>query len=133
MTFTFNPTRGLIRVRVDLSGPAAQTVLYLALDSGATRTLIGLDALRLAGYDPTAVGQKTQMTTGSGVVQAYRLPVTSLSALGQTRTNFPVIAHNLPPGTSVDGLLGLDFLRGNVLSIDFIKGEITLTPGGPTP
>jgi predicted aspartyl protease len=129
--FPFNPKRGLIRVQVDLSGPAGQTVVYLALDTGATSTLIGLGALQLAGYDPTVVGQKMQIITGSGTVQAYRLPVASLAALGQTRTGFPVIAHTLPPGASVDGVLGLDFLRGNVLTIDFIQGEINLDPGAP--
>ena len=43
----------------------------------------------------------------------------------------PVLARDLPPTTSVEGLLGLDFLRGGVLTIDFIQGEITLAPGSP--
>jgi hypothetical protein len=33
----------------------------------------------------------------------------------------------LPPGAGVDGLLGLDFLRGQSLTIDFRSGEITLS------
>jgi predicted aspartyl protease len=107
--------------------------VYLALDTGASATLIGLDPLRLVGYDPPAVGHRMQITTGSGTAQAYRLPVAALGALGQNRTNFPVVAHDLPPTSSVDGVLGLDFLRGQILTIDFQKGEITLTAGGPTP
>jgi hypothetical protein len=77
-----------------------------------------------------------QTTTAGGVVQSLRLPILSLTALGQTRTNMPVLARALPPTTSAEGLLGLDFLRGSVLTIDFINGEITLGPGspaGPTP
>ena len=133
MTFHFNPARGLIRVRVVLSGPVRSTVVYLALDTGASATLIGLDPLRLVGYDPPAIGQRMQITTGSGTAQANRLPIAALAALGPTRVTFPVVAHNLPPAASVDGVLGLDFLRGQILTLAFLKGEITLTTGGPTP
>jgi hypothetical protein len=90
----------------------------------------------LAGYDPTTVGTSVTLTTASQVVQAFRLPVQTLTALGQTRSNFLVTAHNLPAKASVDGVLGLDFFRGQILSPDFIKGEITLSPGpaaGATP
>lgn len=130
MTFPFNPARGLIRVRAELTGPAGSPVVSLALDTGAVGTLIGLGPLRLAGYDPAA-GTPMSVTTGSGVAPAVRLSVASLSALGQTRMNFPVIAHDLPPGAGVDGLLGLDFFRGQVLTIDFVNGQITLAPGTP--
>ena len=118
MTFTFNPNHGLIRVHADLSGPTGDTVVYLALDTGAATTLIGLKPLQLIGYDPTKTGQPVNIVTGSGTVAAYRLPVASLAALGSTRTSFPVNAHNLPSGTSVDGVLGLDFFRGQVLKLD---------------
>jgi hypothetical protein len=40
--------------------------------------------------------------------------------------SFPIIAHTLPPSATVDGLLGLDFFRGQQLNIDFRRGEITL-------
>jgi hypothetical protein len=56
-----------------------------------------------------------------------RLPVDKIEALGQERLNFSVIAHTLPPSASVDGVLGLDFMRSHVLTLDFQNGEITLT------
>jgi hypothetical protein len=37
-----------------------------------------------------------------------------------------VLARNLPPGAAADGLLGLDSLRGHVLTIDFPHGLISL-------
>jgi hypothetical protein len=46
------------------------------------------------------------------------------SPLGQIRILFPVVAHTLPPTTSVDGLLGLDFFRGLELTLDFRAGQI---------
>jgi hypothetical protein len=46
--------------------------------------------------------------------------------LGQHRFGFPVLAYTLPVSASVYGLLGLDFLRDQVLTIDFRAGQITL-------
>jgi hypothetical protein len=47
-----------------------------------------------------------------------------IESLGQSRTNFPVLTHPLPPAAPVDGLLGLDFFRGTELVIDFRNGQI---------
>jgi len=66
------------------------------------------------------------MTTGSGVEYAPLLLVRRVEALGQGRTDFPVVAHTLPPSASVDGLLGLDFFRGQILNLDFRTGVVTL-------
>jgi predicted aspartyl protease len=130
VTWTFNHLRGLIHVRALLLGPTGSMVARLALDTGATGTTINIDSLEQIGYDPTRIGRPVQARTASGVVQTHQLPVHSVSALGQTRTNFTVAACTLPPGVSVDGLLGLDFFRGHILNIDFTKGEITLNTGG---
>lgn len=87
-----------------------------------------LDADRLIsiGYDLTLY-PTLAMTTGSGVVQAPELTVSRIAALDQERTDFPLLAHTLPPTATVDGLLGLDFLRGHVLHIDFRIGQLSLT------
>ena len=42
------------------------------------------------------------------------------------RIGFPLLAKALPPEAGVDGLLGLDFLRGHVLTLDFRTGVLTL-------
>ena len=66
------------------------------------------------------------MITGSAVERVSKVVLTRLSALGQHRFGFPVVAHDVPPGAGVDGLLGLDFLRNHALTIDFRAGLITL-------
>ena len=48
-------------------------------------------------------------------------------AMGQERSQFPVLVHTLPPSASVDGLLGLDFLREQIVKIDFQQGIISFT------
>jgi hypothetical protein len=46
--------------------------------------------------------------------------------LGKERIGFPVLGHTLPPSAGVDGLPGLDFLRGQQLTVDFRNGQVTL-------
>jgi Aspartyl protease len=130
MTFPFNPSRGVIVVDAEVFGPAGSRVVRLALDTGSNGTIVNPATLTFVGYDLTQVAHRTQATTASGVLRVARLPVLTLSALGRTATNLLVAAHRLP-NAAIDGVLGLDFFRGHVLTIDFIKGEITLDPGAP--
>ncbi|MBV9866828.1 MAG: retropepsin-like domain-containing protein [Abitibacteriaceae bacterium] len=118
MTESFNPHQGLIIVRTEVYGPSGVAVLRLALDTGASGTMVNVGLLSAIGYDPSLAPDRVQVTTGSGVEYVPRLEVSRLKALGQERTNFPVLGHTLPPSASIDGLLGLDFVRGQVLSID---------------
>jgi hypothetical protein len=53
----------------------------------------------------------------------YRLP--ALSALGVDLRDLDVCAADFS-ASSFDGVLGLDFLRGRVLAIDFQTGTIDL-------
>lgn len=124
MIASFNPTRGLIVIQTEVFGPSGSIVLRLALDTGATGTMINVAPLTAIGYDPSAISERVQVTTGSGVEYAPRLVARKLQALGQERQDFPVLAHTLPPTSSVDGLLGLDFLRGWVVNIDFQRGTV---------
>lgn len=98
----------------------------MALDTGSTFTAINEALLVGLGYDPSASKNRLNITTGAGLVSVPRLTVMRLKALGQERTNFPVLAHNFPPTATVDGLLGLDFIRDLTLTIDFRTGQITL-------
>jgi hypothetical protein len=101
-------------------------VLKLVLDTGATTSLINLTTLLSLGFDPDQSSQQITMATGSTVEVVPLVVLTRLSALGQHRFGFPVIAHALPADSAVDGLLGLDLLRNHVLTIDFRAGQITL-------
>jgi hypothetical protein len=126
MSFSFNPTSGLIGVEAILEGPNGPFKLSLVLDTGSRATVIRDSALLAAGYDPALAPRNVRLTTTSGVIFVARLPVSRFSALGHDRTAFPVIAHTLPATTLFDGLLGLDFVRGQILKIDFQTGLITL-------
>ena len=127
MSFPFDPQQGLITVRAELWGPTGSAVLRLAIDTGATGTVVNVGMLVAIGYDPALVPDRVQVTTGSGVEFAPRVVLDRIMALRQERTGFSVLGHTLPPSAGVDGLLGLDFFSGRCLTIDFHAGHVTLT------
>ena len=127
MSFSFDAQRGLVIVRAELEGPSGSVILRLALDTGATGTMVNVGMLVSIGYDPSLVANRIQVTTGSGVEYVPRILLSKITALGQERVDFPVLCHTLPPSASIDGLLGLDFLRGQRLTMDFLQGQILLT------
>jgi hypothetical protein len=67
MTFGFHPNQGLIIVPVRLYGPIGDMIVRLALDTGATSTLINSELMILLGYNPATSPDRIQVTTGSGV------------------------------------------------------------------
>lgn len=126
MNFPFDPQQGLIIVRTEIWGPIGSAVLRLALDTGATSTVVNVGLLVAIGYDPALVPDRIQITTGSGVEFVPRVMVDRVAALGQEQTGFPILGHTLPPSAGVDGLLGLDFFRGQNLTLDFRAGQVSL-------
>jgi predicted aspartyl protease len=126
MSPVFDPHEGLIIVHAEIVGISGTAILRLALDTGATTTLINSGMLLSIGYDPALSSDHVQITTGSGIEFVPRLLVKRLIALGKEVTDFSVLCHTLPPSAGVDGLLGLDFLRANTLTVDFKAGTIAL-------
>jgi predicted aspartyl protease len=126
MSFSFNPRQGLVVVNAELFGSSGSCILRLALDTGATYTVINVGMLVSIGYDPALVSSRIQVTTGSSIEFAPSIKLDKIQSLGKERKNFSVLGHTLPPSAGVDGLLGIDFLRGLTLTIDFSTGKITL-------
>ena len=125
MSYPFDPSHGPILVKAEVTGPDRSLSLELILDTGATTSLLNDAALLTLGFDLASVTDRVRMTTGSLVTTVPRVVLTRLTALGQHRFGFPILAHTLPVNASVHGLLGLDFLRGGVLTIDFRSGRIS--------
>src|SRR5436853_5384690 len=60
----FNPVSGLIIVVVEVWGPAGSRLARLALDTGATASVMDAAILVSIGYDPALASSRTRMTTG---------------------------------------------------------------------
>lgn len=127
MSDTFDRKAPSVRVRGVLVGPRRAVDVMFRLDTGASRTSVRSHILRLAGYDPS-VGQPLRFRSATGAGVGSAVAVRHLVALDQTRDSFLVVAHDPPPAVTADGLLGLDFFRGLVLTLDFARGFIDLDP-----
>lgn len=123
----FDPRLKSIIIPGTLGGPAAEFRVRLALDTGATRSVLRPSILRAAGFDLSRVVGHTKMTTASGEVSAPLIEVPVLRALNRTR-GLTVAAHEFPSRFQPHGLLGRDFFAGLLLTIDFSKHVVTLRP-----
>jgi predicted aspartyl protease len=128
MRVPFDTTQILVIFPVDIYGPQGHGVARLALDTGATETTISRRALRAVGIDPAQANVgSVPVITGSGVISVPLVTLNRMDALGRQRSGFTVQAHTLPSSLPIDGVLGLDFIRGYRLVVDFRTGRISLT------
>ena len=97
MRFRFDRSAGLVIVRAEISGPNATAIIRMALDTGASRTLISAGLLVAVGCDPASAQERRQITTASGVEFVPFVTLTRFAALGRSRNRFPVLCHTLPP------------------------------------
>jgi predicted aspartyl protease len=121
----------LVVVIATLTGPRGPVRCHWAVDTGATDTHISPHVLQLAGYDTTALFDLVTLLTVGGRVTTGRIRVDRLRCLEQSATDFRVVCHTVTATTRIDGLLGLDFLRGRVVTLDFARGRIALRPPRP--
>ena len=83
------------------------------------------------GYDLSKPTGHVNVRGVTGVGTAKLFSATSITALGHTAKNLSVISQDYPKSVTVDGLLGLDFFREKILTIDFHRGTIALRPPYP--
>lgn len=98
-----------------------------SLDTGASHTAVLPAVLADLGYETFSLPRAGIILTASGSSDAGIARLVSIEALDLRLPDFPILAIDLPQGVRVSGLLGLDFLRGRTLTIDFAAGEIELT------
>jgi predicted aspartyl protease len=125
----FDPALKSIYVTGTLHGPAGLVDVTLALDTGATRTVISAPVLRLAGYDLRRPAGQATLTAATGRARAPLISIDALAALGHARPLL-VAAHDLPATYRGHGLLGRDFFAGLVLTIDFARSTVSLRRPG---
>ena len=125
---SFNPAAKSIFLRLKISSINADATrdILVALDTGASITMIPPEVARDLGYDLSNPNE--HMITASGVVLIKRITVRKLTAIGETVENVDVVCHDLPEGSVIEGLLGLNFLRHFDVNISFSTGTIELRP-----
>ena len=96
--------------------------IRVALDTGATYTMIPWEIAEALGYKPEMSKEKMTLITASGVETAPLIEIKKITFLGESVDNVPVVCHDLPPKSYVTGLLGSSFLRHFKVTIDYPKG-----------
>ena len=106
--------------------PAQRRRLQLALDTGASYTMIPWQIAEALGYEPEHSRRRIETMTASGMAIVPLVKLKELKALGQTVRGLEVLVHDLPSASRVEGLLGLSFLRAFKLTLDFREGILEL-------
>ncbi len=99
----------------------------LAIDTGASHTVVDLTALLMAGYSLSDSKGTIPMETAKGNIDAHIFEVDYFYALGREINKFKVCSYDFLANqvlVNIDGVLGLDFYRGKVLTLDFLRSKI---------
>ena len=124
----FDASANIILVNVELTNfdESETTLLPVVLDTGATFTIIPWDIAVDLGYDPASSERRQRIFTGSGVEFCPVVTLKKMTSLGMAVQDIDVLCHDLPEGSCVDGLLGLNFLRMFDFEIKYSQGTIQL-------
>jgi predicted aspartyl protease len=107
-----------------VTGPAGTKVVNLLVDTGSTYTIVPIEVLESIGLSPAESKAHERIATGSGYIIAPKLRVRTFNTLGKQIHHFYVIAHTLPFGGPIDGLLGTDILSRLKARIAVADGSI---------
>lgn len=114
----------LMAVRAYVKGPEGEARPKLLVDTGSTYTVIAQEILELIGCPPVLWNKRRRVSTASGIEMLPVVEANLFHCLGQLTENMTILAHTLPFGTYVDGLVGMDFLARFFFDIRPSKNQI---------
>ena len=124
----FDPQSPVIAVDITLEGEGGiRRRIKVALDTGATYTMIPWEIAEALGYKPEISKEKVTLITASGVETAPLIEIKKMKFLGEDIDNVLVVCHDLPPKSYVTGLLGSSFLRHFKITIDYLRGILEIS------
>jgi predicted aspartyl protease len=124
---TFDPQSPVIAADITLEGKKGiKRRIRVALDTGATYTMIPWEIAEALGYEPELSKEKVTLITASAVETAPIIEVKKIRFLGENIDDVPVVCHDLPPRSYVVGLLGSSFLRHFKIMVDYKKGILEI-------
>jgi predicted aspartyl protease len=106
-------------------GPTGVVVVELLVDTGAAFSLLAPTILRAVGIDPAQARAQQRLATVNGYVVAPVVIIPRLQCLGQHCHQCQALAHTLPFGSSINGVLGMNFLERFPLRFELDLGVIT--------
>jgi predicted aspartyl protease len=109
----------LFFTRVAIKHKSLVRVVSLLVDSGSSYTIVSLATLISLGLDPASLLARKSVTTANGLVWMPMTNVEGLSVFGESISDVDVLAHTIPLGIEVSGILGMDLLRRLRIRLDF--------------
>ncbi len=100
--------------------------MRMAVDTGATYVMIPLGVAEFLGYDLKRPKAKINLTTASGTMKAPLIVLDRVKILGREASQVEAVCHSLPPGSAVEGLLGLSFLKSFDTDIHYKRQVLEL-------
>jgi clan AA aspartic protease (TIGR02281 family) len=124
----FDPQSPVIAVDITLEGEGGiKRRIKVALDTGATYTMIPWEIAEALGYKPEISRERVTLITASGVETTPLIEIKRIKFLDQNIDNVQVVCHDLPPKSYVVGLLGSSFLRHFKITIDYLNGILEIS------
>lgn len=117
---------GLLIVYARISGTKGSRLIRLAVDTGATATMIPPEAALAVGIPLGRAKNFRATLTASGREVIPVVAVPRIRLFEKTLRRVPVACHALPAESPIDGLLGLDLLTRLKAVIDLAKSSIRI-------
>jgi hypothetical protein len=123
----FDPDAEAIWVDSSLRGPTGEVRrLILVLDPGTPETIVDWDLTDQIGLDRSRSIGPARYHGMEGPQDGYYVVAPDLKVLGRSVKGFRIACCPFNKKLETDGLLGLDFVRKTVLTLDSKVGMITL-------
>jgi len=123
----FDPAAEAIWVEATLEGVDGSTRdLILVVDPGTSETIVERRIAEAIGLDVSRSLGPASDRGASGVQKGYYTGTVSLKVFGRRVAGFQVAACPFDEDLETDGLLGLDFFRGLIVTMDLKHGWLTL-------
>ena len=100
--------------------------VWLALDTGASTTVIRENALRDIGYAPELLREFVSFGDASQSHLVPKVTLKSLSLADAKVENIEVLCYTIPEEHGIHGVIGLNFLHHFNIGLDFEQGMLTL-------
>lgn len=126
MRIKFDPDRGHILVPTVIITLTGMHMMRLPLDTGSTHSVLSRDSLAGYGLKPDRGTPHRRIITGSGRTSAPTIIIPELRVGAISLLNFQVFAMDFPERAGIEGVLGLDFLRGRKVTLDFRQGLLDI-------
>ena len=117
---------GLLIVYARLNGFKDSRLVRLALDTGATATMIPPKAALAIGVNPALATAFRETLTASGKELIPVVVIPQLQVFEHVFRRVTVACHELPSESPIDGLLGLDLLTRLNAVINLSKPSVRL-------